>query len=118
MKSMCTKDGNRAGEGGGDDRTQLIAHGYEVGPEVFVDSGGTWGSFQGPSNLFLLIRRADARSQSPDHILTVYLSEVMQSIAHLAHCGPRWDTLFLSLTDIDTSRTDVCRSVTCGHFSL
>jgi len=72
MKSMFTKDGNRAGEGGGDDRTQLIAHGHEVGPEVFVDSGGTWGSFQGPSNLFLLIRHADARSQSPDHILTVY----------------------------------------------
>ena len=46
------------------------------------------------------------------------LSEVMQSIAHLAHCGPWWDALFLPLTDIDTSRTDVCRSITCGHFSL
>jgi len=46
------------------------------------------------------------------------VSEVMQPIAHLACCGPRWDAFFLSLTDIDTSRTDVCRSVPCGHFSL
>ena len=32
------------GEGGGDDRAQLRAHGYEVEPEVIVDaSGGEWG---------------------------------------------------------------------------
>ena len=29
-------------------------------------------TFQGPSNLFLLIRHADARSQRPDHILAAY----------------------------------------------
>jgi hypothetical protein len=31
-------------------------------------------TFQGPGNLSLLIRRADARPQMPDHILTVYRS--------------------------------------------
>ena len=54
MKSMYTEDGNRAGEGGGDGRAQLLAHGYEVQPELVAETlrwqmGPT---FQGPSNLF------------------------------------------------------------------
>jgi hypothetical protein len=57
MKSMYTRDmtsatgrkragtdnGDSAGGGGGDDRAQLRARGYEVKPEVLVDAcGGKW----------------------------------------------------------------------------
>ncbi len=57
MKSMYTRDvtsatgrkragtdnGDNAGGGGGDDRAQLRARGYEVNPEVLVDPcGGIW----------------------------------------------------------------------------
>ena len=89
MKSMSTKDGNsgrkrartgnatgnsnRAGGGGGDDRAQLRAHGYEVKPDVVVDANGEWEPlFKVLACLFLPIRYADARPQRPDHILTVY----------------------------------------------
>ena len=38
-----TRGSSRVGEGGGDDRAQLRAHGYEVKPDVIVDaSGGKW----------------------------------------------------------------------------
>ena len=35
-----TRGSSRAGEGGGDDRTQLRAHGYEVISDVIVDASG------------------------------------------------------------------------------
>jgi len=69
----ATGNGNRAGGGGEDDRAHLRAHGYEVKPEVVADASGEWEPlFKVPASLFLLIRYADARPQTPDHILTVY----------------------------------------------
>ena len=50
----ATGSSNRAGEGGGDDRAQLRARGYEVKPEVVVDdSGGEWAPlFKVPATFF------------------------------------------------------------------
>jgi len=88
MESMYTKDGNRAGEGGGDDRAQLLAHGYEVRPEVVVDaSGGKWGPF----------------FKSPIHILTVYrpMDPNEEFIAKKVREGPNELQMFRLL---DTTR--------------
>ena len=65
----ATGNGNGAGGGGEDDCAQLRAHGYEV----VADASGEWEPlFKVPASLFPLIRYADARPQTPDHILTVY----------------------------------------------
>ena len=77
-KRARTDDVESASGDSGDEDTadcvELRAHGYEVEPQVVVDShGGTWSPlFKVWQSRLLIIRRANAPCQMPPHIYKVY----------------------------------------------